>query len=57
MQWGDEHKPYSLGPTVVRRSVDDRPLRVVFVDDEGREVPLEDVRFVRTATYPTTLAR
>jgi DNA-binding HxlR family transcriptional regulator len=57
MQWGDEHKPYSLGPTVVRRSVDDRPLRVAFVDDEGCEVPLEDVRFVRTAVYPTTLVR
>jgi hypothetical protein len=37
--------------------VDDRPLRVAFVDDEGCEVPLEDVRFVRTAVYPTTLVR
>jgi hypothetical protein len=32
--------------------VDDRPLRVAFVDDGGREVPLQDVRFVRTAAYP-----
>ena len=52
-QWGDEHRPYSLGPTVVRRSVDDRPLRVAFVDDEAREVPVDDVRFIRTAAYPT----
>jgi DNA-binding HxlR family transcriptional regulator len=48
-QWGDEHRPYSLGPTVARRSLDGRPLRVAFVDDDGREVPLSDVRFERTA--------
>jgi DNA-binding HxlR family transcriptional regulator len=52
-QWGDEHRPYSRGPTVLRRSVDDRPLRVGFVDDDGREVPADDARFVRTAAYPT----
>jgi DNA-binding HxlR family transcriptional regulator len=52
-QWGDEHHPYSLGPTILRRSVDDRPLHVAYVDDEGREVPLDDVRFVKTAVYPT----
>jgi DNA-binding HxlR family transcriptional regulator len=51
-QWGDEHVPYSPGPTVERRSADDRPLHVGFVDDDGREVPLPDVRFVRTAAYP-----
>jgi DNA-binding HxlR family transcriptional regulator len=53
-QWGDEHRPYSLGPTILRRSVDDRPLHVAYVDDEGHEVPLADVRFVKTAAYPTT---
>ncbi|MFL6124552.1 winged helix-turn-helix transcriptional regulator [Actinophytocola sp.] len=52
-QWGDEHRPYLKGPTVVRRSSDDRPLHVAYVDDEGREVPLSEVRFVRTAAYPT----
>ncbi|WP_243866378.1 winged helix-turn-helix transcriptional regulator [Actinophytocola oryzae] len=52
-QWGDEHRPYSLGPTVLRRSVADRPLHVAFVDESGREVPADDVRFVRTAAYPT----
>lgn len=52
-QWGDQHRPYSKGPTVVRRSTDDRPLRVAFVDDDGHEVPLPEVRFIRTAAYPT----
>lgn len=51
-QWGDEYLPYSLGPTVERRSADDRPLHVAFADDEGREVPLSDVRFMRTAAHP-----
>ena len=51
-QWGDAHRPYEPGPTVVRRTVDDRPVRVAFVDDEGREVAPDAVRFVRTATYP-----
>jgi DNA-binding HxlR family transcriptional regulator len=52
-QWGDVHRPYPLGPTIIRRSTDDRPLHVAYVDDEGQEVPLDDVRFVRTAAYPT----
>jgi DNA-binding HxlR family transcriptional regulator len=51
-QWGDQHRPYEPGPTVVRRSADGRPLHVAFVDDEGSEVPLEEVRFRRTSTYP-----
>jgi DNA-binding HxlR family transcriptional regulator len=51
-QWGDEHRPYSRGATIDRRSTDGRPLRVGFVDDAGQEVPLEEVRFVRTAAYP-----
>jgi DNA-binding HxlR family transcriptional regulator len=51
-QWGDAHRPYSRGATIARRSADDRPLHVAFVDDDGHEVPLADVRFVRTAAYP-----
>lgn len=51
-QWGDEHRPYSLGPTVIRRAADDRPLHVAFVDEAGHEVPLDEVRFIRTAAYP-----
>lgn len=53
MQWGDGNRPYSLGPTVERHSADGRPLHVAFVDDDGHEVPLHDVRFERTAVYPT----
>jgi DNA-binding HxlR family transcriptional regulator len=51
-QWGDDHRPYDPGPTVVRRSADGRPLHVAFVDEDGAEVPLEEVRFERTSTYP-----
>jgi DNA-binding HxlR family transcriptional regulator len=52
-QWGDEHRPFAAGPSMLRRSAtDDRPLRVAFVDDEGGEVPLEDVAFVPTDAYP-----
>jgi DNA-binding HxlR family transcriptional regulator len=54
-QWGDDHRPYSGGPTVVRRSLDDRPLHVAYVDEAGREVPLDEVRFVRTPAYPTAV--
>jgi DNA-binding HxlR family transcriptional regulator len=53
-QWGDEHRPYDGGPSVVRRTAHGgRPVRVAFVDDRGREVPPEELEFVRTATYPT----
>jgi DNA-binding HxlR family transcriptional regulator len=52
-QWGDTHRPYSKGPTLLRRSTDDRPLHVAYVDDEGREVPLDNVHFVKTPAYPT----
>jgi DNA-binding HxlR family transcriptional regulator len=52
-QWGDEHRPYEPGPTVLRRTADGRRVHVGFVDDEGKEVPLDEVRFVRTATYPS----
>jgi DNA-binding HxlR family transcriptional regulator len=53
-QWGDEHRPYELGPTAVRRTVDGgRPVHVAFVDDTGREVPPDGVAFVRTAAYPS----
>jgi DNA-binding HxlR family transcriptional regulator len=47
-QWGDTHRPYSKGPTITRRSLDDRPLHVAYVDDTGHEIPLNEVRFIRT---------
>lgn len=53
-QWGDEHRPYSRGATIDRRSADGRPLHVAYVDDAGHEVPLDEVRFVRTAAYPVS---
>ena len=56
-QWGDAHRPYEPGPTIERRAADGRPLHVAFVDDDGREVPLDDVRFHKTATYPAGTAR
>src|SRR4051812_36914228 len=51
-QWGDEHLPWQDGPTVLRTSRAGRPLHVAFVDDRGREVPITDVRWERTAAYP-----
>ena len=52
-QWGDAHLPWPEGPTVLRRArKTGRPLHLGFVDDRGREVPLEDVEWVRTAAYP-----
>lgn len=53
-QWGDDHLPWSAGPTMVRlHSRHGRPLRVAFVDDRGREVAADDVEFARTAAYPS----
>jgi DNA-binding HxlR family transcriptional regulator len=52
-QWGDEHLPRPEGPTVVRRArKSGRPLHVGFIDDRGRQVPLDDVVFERTPAYP-----
>jgi DNA-binding HxlR family transcriptional regulator len=53
-QWGDDHLPRPEGPTVERRERDgDRLLHVGYVDPDGRQVANADVRFVRTAAYPT----
>jgi DNA-binding HxlR family transcriptional regulator len=53
-QWGDAHRPYELGPTVVRRTVDgERPVHVAFVDDTGTAVPVDQVAFVKTPAYPS----
>jgi DNA-binding HxlR family transcriptional regulator len=54
-QWGDAHLPPPGGPTVVRRARDTgAPLHVGYVDDQGREVALDDVEFVPTASYPAS---
>ncbi|MEU3183539.1 helix-turn-helix domain-containing protein [Streptomyces sp. NPDC006923] len=53
-QWGDENRPRAVGPSMVRRSVDQgRPIRVAFVDDTGTAVPMDSVKFLRTASYPS----
>lgn len=53
-QWGDDHLPWSEGPSVLRRvKGTDRPVHVGFVDDRGREVAPSDFAMVRTAVYPT----
>jgi len=53
-QWGDEYRPRAEGPTVVRRTLDgDRPVSVAFVDDTGTVLPVDHVKFVRTAVYPS----
>jgi DNA-binding HxlR family transcriptional regulator len=52
-QWGDEHLPWPAGPSIIRRQAGtDRPVHVGFVDGDGQEVRLADVRFIRTAAYP-----
>ncbi|MCW2528062.1 MAG: transcriptional regulator, HxlR family [Pseudonocardiales bacterium] len=54
-QGGDEHRPYSLGATILRRTADGSPVRVAFVDDRHREIDGGEVQFVRTASYPATI--
>jgi DNA-binding HxlR family transcriptional regulator len=54
-QWGDAHLPWDKGPSVVRQaSKTGRPVRVAFVDDRGREVSLDRVETLHTASYPAT---
>ena len=53
-QWGDEHLPWSEGPTVIRRDRrNDRPVHIGYIDDRGREVAPENVAWIRTAAYPS----
>ncbi|MBJ6630484.1 helix-turn-helix transcriptional regulator [Streptomyces coelicolor] len=43
-QWGDQHCPHPDGPLVRRGSrTSGRSLRVAFVDEDGREAPVDDV--------------
>jgi DNA-binding HxlR family transcriptional regulator len=51
-QWGDEHLPRPEGPTMLRRRRDtDAALHVGFVDDQGKEIRLDDVEMVPTAAF------
>lgn len=54
-QWGDEHLPWHAGPSVIRRDRrNDRPIRIGYVDDRGREVAPANVAWIKTAAYPTS---
>jgi len=51
-QWGDEHVPGPDGPSMLRRvRGTDRPVRVGYVDERGREVKPADFVMVPTAAY------
>lgn len=57
-EWGDAHLPWPDGPSVVRRVAgSNRPVRVGFLDERGREVDSADVVAVRTAAFPAAAAR
>jgi DNA-binding HxlR family transcriptional regulator len=47
-QWGDDHLPHPDGPSMLRRrgGPGGPPLHVGYIDDEGREVTLPDVRMI-----------
>jgi DNA-binding HxlR family transcriptional regulator len=46
-QWGDRHRPRPSGPSALRRlRSTGQAVRVGFLDDDGRELPAEDVTFV-----------
>ncbi|MFI9383197.1 winged helix-turn-helix transcriptional regulator [Kutzneria sp. NPDC052558] len=45
-QWGDEHRPRTVGPSALRQNKAGDSVHVAFVDDDGVEVPARDVRFV-----------
>jgi DNA-binding HxlR family transcriptional regulator len=52
-QWGDRHVPWAAGPTIERVARDTGlGVHVGFIDQRGREVPIEDVQARRTAAYP-----
>jgi DNA-binding HxlR family transcriptional regulator len=52
-QWGDEHVPAPAGPSMLRRvRGTDRPVRVGYLDERGREVKPADFALVPTAAYP-----
>ncbi|MEH0578593.1 MULTISPECIES: helix-turn-helix domain-containing protein [Streptomyces] len=43
-QWGDRHRPRPAGPSACRRTRSTgRAVHVGFLDEDGREVPMEDV--------------
>jgi len=52
-QWGDEHLPRPEGPSMLRRvRGTDRPVRVGYLDERGREVQPADVAVIPAGPYP-----
>ncbi len=50
-QWGDEHLPRPEGPTMLRRiRGTDGPVRVGYLDEQGREVAPADLAVIPTGT-------
>jgi DNA-binding HxlR family transcriptional regulator len=48
-QWGDEHLPRPEGPTMIRRiRGTDGPVRVGYLDEQGREVAPADLAVIPT---------
>ncbi|QYN25617.1 helix-turn-helix domain-containing protein [Amycolatopsis sp. DSM 110486] len=46
-QWGDVHRPRPAGPSAVRRSkTTGQAVRVAFVDEDGVEVPVDEVEII-----------
>lgn len=53
-QWGDRHRPRPSGPSALRRlRTTGQAVRVGFLDDDGRELPAEDVTFVTNTGHGT----
>jgi DNA-binding HxlR family transcriptional regulator len=51
-QWGDKNLPWHDGPTIKRRVRQSRrSVHVAFVDDQGNEVPADDVAAIRTPAW------
>jgi DNA-binding HxlR family transcriptional regulator len=51
-QWGDEHNAPRKGPTLARRSPAGKPVRVAFLDDDNKALPVSEVAFIKTDAYP-----
>jgi len=53
-QWGDEHLPHPEGPSMLRRrsGPGGAALHVGYIDDDGREVTLPDVRMIPAGSAP-----
>ncbi|ACU69969.1 transcriptional regulator, HxlR family [Catenulispora acidiphila DSM 44928] len=51
-EWGDKHLPWPEGPSVLRHDPAGAPVHVGLIDNQGHEVPPEDLTRVKTDAYP-----